>query len=202
MARLRLSSLLLLVPVLFVAVPASAGEMVKALRATTGDTIVVERGGKEETIRLLGIVTPDPTNKKIEVSKFGEWARVALGGIIQNQYVMIESDPKAPPTDEQGARLAYVWKGGDKSSVNERMLLEGFGIVYKKIPFSFVEKYEGDVSKAKSWRKGLWGPDAEKASQQAGKRAQPEYFGQLGGTTGQGGGGGAAWVEVWIISFW
>jgi len=173
----------------------SAGEMVRFVRAVNGNTVVVDRSGTEETLALIGVVTPDPKDKKKEVSSFGGWARDFLGEFLKDQFVMIESDPKVKKPNAAGNRLAYLYRSRDAAFVNLKMISEGYGIALARIEFSKLKQFEEAENQAKVNAVGLWGDRAgEAAHWGSGEANQAKRIGH----TGPGGRGG--WVRGWYYS--
>ena len=86
---------------------------VLVVRALDGDTIVVaDRGGEgaEETIRLLGVDTPETHHPRKPVQCFGPEAAAFTQAHLEGRWVRLEDDVER--RDIYGRRLAYVYLDG------------------------------------------------------------------------------------------
>ncbi len=126
----------------------------KVKRVVDGDTIVVHYRGDEETVRLIGIDTPESVHpdqgRNTESGKVAaEYTRKALDG----EYVGIQMDVQE--RDQYGRLLAYVWVEGEL--FNKNLLEEGLAVVSTyppnvKYESIFLEAQE----KARMDRSGFW----------------------------------------------
>lgn len=91
--------------------------LVLVTRVLAGDLIEVAFGEERFLVRYLMVDAPDPTTP--------EGARAFLRNteLVAQQVVFLE--PDGPDTDEDGAKLRYVFLPGDRF-VNETLLAEGY----------------------------------------------------------------------------
>jgi micrococcal nuclease len=87
-----------------------------------GDTIRVERDGSADTVRLLGIDTPETHHPRKPVECFGPEAAAYTQAQLQGRPVQLEADLEA--RDRYGRRLAYVIVGGER--FNDELLRRGY----------------------------------------------------------------------------
>jgi micrococcal nuclease len=88
-----------------------------------GDTIVVRRaGGQDETIRLLGVDTPETHHPRKPVQCYGPEASAYTTRRLFGQVVRLEDDVERH--DVYGRRLAYVYLHG--ASFDEELLRKGY----------------------------------------------------------------------------
>ncbi len=88
-----------------------------------GDTIVVQRaGGVEETVRLLGIDTPETHHPTAPVECYGPEASAFTSRRLFGELVRLEDDVEA--RDLYDRRLAYVYLRGER--FNDLLLRRGF----------------------------------------------------------------------------
>jgi micrococcal nuclease len=88
-----------------------------------GDTIVVRRdGGDDETIRMLGVDTPETHHPTQPVECFGPEASAFTSRHLFGRVVTLEADVEA--RDVYDRRLAYVYVDGDR--FNDVLLRRGF----------------------------------------------------------------------------
>lgn len=129
----------------------------KIVRIVDGDTLVAAKNGVEDTVRLIGIDTPElyVEGKKVDdpqaISAL-EYAKVALTG----RYVELELD--MDERDRYGRLLAYVWLYD--TMLNKLLLENGIARVATYPPnvkyldeFLILEKY------AKEKKLGIWGSE-------------------------------------------
>jgi len=90
-----------------------------------GDTVEVELAGSTETVRLLGIDTPETVDPDEPVGCFGPEASDRTKALLPpGTEVRLERDEEA--RDRYGRLLAYVHRAEDDVFVNELLLREGF----------------------------------------------------------------------------
>jgi micrococcal nuclease len=88
-----------------------------------GDTIVVRRrGGSDETVRLLGVDTPETHHPTRPVQCYGPEASAYTASRLFGQVVRLEDDVERH--DVYGRRLAYVYLDGE--NFEEELLREGY----------------------------------------------------------------------------
>ncbi|HPM08649.1 MAG TPA: thermonuclease family protein [Candidatus Pacearchaeota archaeon] len=126
---------------------------VKVQEVIDGDTIKVLIAGKTETVRLIGIDTPE-VYKNPEC--YGKEASDYVKKILTDKYVYLSSDTKVGDRDEYGRILRYVFLP-DYSLLNAKLVGQGyaFNFIYSEF---FLMKYFSDLEQqAKKNKIGLWG---------------------------------------------
>ncbi len=101
--------------------PTSADERVKVLRVIDGDTIVVQLNGVEQTVRYIGIDTPEPYAHE-EPDCYSQEASLRNQELVENKIVTLSAD--YGDKDKYGRLLRYVYI--DDVFVNELLVTEGF----------------------------------------------------------------------------
>jgi len=95
----------------------------RVVQVFDGDTIVVRRaGGRDETIRLLGVDTPETHHPRKPVQCYGPEASAYTTSRLFGQVVRLEDDVERH--DIYGRRLAYVYLDG--RNFEEELLRKGF----------------------------------------------------------------------------
>ncbi|MBT9147763.1 MAG: Thermonuclease [Syntrophomonadaceae bacterium] len=89
------------------ATPAITARQVLVTGVTDGDTIRVNIGGQSETVRLIGIDTPETRHPERGVEPFGHEAAAFTKKHLDGKTVWLEMD--ARERDRFGRLLAYVW---------------------------------------------------------------------------------------------
>jgi micrococcal nuclease len=87
-----------------------------------GDTIDVARGGTTDTVRLLGVDTPETHHPRKPVECFGHEAAAYTDSRLRGRAVQLEGDVEG--RDRYGRRLAYVILDGER--FNDELLRRGF----------------------------------------------------------------------------
>lgn len=100
-----------------------AADVGTVVRVVDGDTIVLDLGGHDETVRLLGVDTPETVKPGAAVECFGPEASARLKELIPpGTQVSVERDVEI--RDRYGRLLLFVFRRSDRVLVN-RLLVEG-----------------------------------------------------------------------------
>ncbi|MDP2816489.1 MAG: thermonuclease family protein, partial [Rectinemataceae bacterium] len=108
----------------------------------------------EETIRLLGVDTPETVDPRKPVQVFGKEASDFTKIRLLGKEVLLAFDWDL--RDNYGRLLAYIYLP-DGTCFNATLLQEGFGRAYLQYPFHFLEEFRSLDRTARESRKGLWG---------------------------------------------
>lgn len=125
-------------------------------RFVDGDTIVVNMNGKDETIRMIGVDTPETHHPSKPVQCYGPAAAAYTQNLIGDQKVRLEADPTNQNRDRYNRLLRYVYLS-DGRMVEEELIRNGYGFAYTSFPFTKKEAFVQLEEQAKSANKGLWG---------------------------------------------
>lgn len=120
-----------------------------------GDTISVEMDGKEETVRFIGIDTPETQDPRKAVQCFGKAASGFTKQLIGSQPVRLEADPLSSNRDRYDRLLRYVYLPDGRLAQAE-VIKEGFGFAYTSFPFTKSEEFSTYQREAREQNKGLW----------------------------------------------
>ena|SRR3989344_4593299 len=106
--------------------PASqSAQLVKAVRVIDGDTIKLETG---ETVRYIGIDTPETKHPQKKLQCFGKEAMQKNKELVEGKLIKLEKD--ISETDRYSRLLRYVYLPTDASPsgifINEYLVREGF----------------------------------------------------------------------------
>ncbi len=129
---------------------------VKVVGSADGDTLHVLIDGKEETVRLLGVDTPETKDPRKSVQCFGQAASSYTKLLVTGRAVKLHSDPMQTDRDKYGRLLRYV-EFEDGTSLNERLVYEGYAFAYEAYPDSKLEYFKKLESDARANKRGLWG---------------------------------------------
>jgi micrococcal nuclease len=128
----------------------------RVTRVVDGDTVHARVGGHDETIRYIGLDTPETVKPNTPVQCFGKAASAANRRLVDGQRVRLRLD--AEPRDRYGRLLAYVYRRRDGLFVNAALVRDGFATILT-IPPNV--SHSGDLRalerRARARRRGLWG---------------------------------------------
>ena len=140
----------------------SAGAVWRTVaRVVDGDTVaLVAEGGGVETVRLIGLDTPEVVDSKKPVQCFGLEASVEAEQLLVGQRVRLERDPTQGERDVFGRTLGYLFLQ-DGTNVAQHMIAEGFGREYTfKKAYLYQAGFRAAQARAQQLGKGLWAPGA------------------------------------------
>ncbi len=130
----------------------------KVLECIDGDTIRVKIENPPaglldtETIRLIGVDTPETKHPNKPVERFGKEAAAFTRSFLQGKTVFLAFDWDL--RDAYKRLLAYVYVEG--SCFNSYLILKGYAYAYVKYPFQFMEEFKQYEKQARSNKAGLW----------------------------------------------
>lgn len=131
------------------------------LKVVDGDTIRVEllETGETETIRFLGVNTPESVDPRRPVECFGKEASRFMKILLDGTFVYLESDPEADERDKYDRLLRTIFLE-DGTNVNALLLQEGYAHAYLSFPMNEERKtlYRRLEREAREAERGLWDP--------------------------------------------
>ena len=127
------------------------------VRVVDGDTIVVDLGGQEERVRLIGIDTPESVAEERPDQCYGTEASDEVKRLLPpGTELILERDVE--PRDQYGRLLAYVYRSVDDVFVNEVLVRDGYAGVLNYPPNdAYAERFRTLETAARSAGAGLWG---------------------------------------------
>jgi micrococcal nuclease len=115
-----------------------------------GDTIEIEGG---QTIRYIGIDTPETVHPSKPVECFGQEASNKNKELVEGKRIKLEKD--VSETDKYGRLLRYVWVGD--IFVNDYLVRQGYAYVYTYPPdVKYNEQLVQAQQEARENNRGLW----------------------------------------------
>lgn len=125
-------------------------------RFIDGDTIEVNMNGATETVRLIGIDTPEIHRPNTPVQCYGPQAAQFTKATIGSGKVRLQADPLNTNRDRYGRLLRYVYLS-DGTLLQAKIISEGYGFAYTLFPFSRTQQFSDYERLAQMAGKGLWG---------------------------------------------
>jgi micrococcal nuclease len=121
-----------------------------------GDTFKALIDNAAETVRLIGIDTPETKDPRKPVQCFGKEASAMAHSILDGQRVRLEADPSQDNRDKYGRLLRYAYLP-DGTSFNKMMIEEGYAHEYTyAIPYQFQTEFKAAENAARAANRGLW----------------------------------------------
>lgn len=125
-------------------------------RYVDGDTIAVNMNGNIETIRFIGVDTPETHKPNTPVQCYGpEAAANTKAQISKFGKVRLQADSLDTNRDRYGRLLRYVYLP-DGTLLNEKIIQDGYGFAYLNFPFSKKDQFAKDGQAAQAAKAGLW----------------------------------------------
>lgn len=132
-----------------------AAEFGKVVRVVDGDTIKVKIGGRVETVRLIGVDTPETVDPRRSVQYFGREASDFVTDLAEGEEVRLEADRQCANRDKYRRLLRYVYLP-DGKLLNAEIIVQGYGFAYTKYPFSRMKEFRKLQRTARRAARGLW----------------------------------------------
>lgn len=127
----------------------------RVLEFADGDTVVVDMNGTKETIRFIGVDTPETHDPRKTVQCFGYAAADFTKNLIGKNNVRLEADPLNTNRDRYNRLLRYVYLP-DGTLVNLEIIKQGYGFAYTSFPFTKAEEFSAAQKEARESNRGLW----------------------------------------------
>ena len=123
------------------------------IRVVDGDTIHVSLGGREYTVRYIGVDTPETVDPRRPVQLFGKEASDRNKQLVEGKVVTLEKD--VSETDRFGRLLRYVYVDG--KMVNATLVEEGYARAATFPPdVKYQELFRRLEQEAREAKRGLW----------------------------------------------
>ncbi len=121
-----------------------------------GDTIKVNINGTVETLRLIGMDTPETVDPRKPVQCFGKEASNKAKELLVGTKVRLEKDPTQGELDKYGRTLAYIYRE-DGMFYNKYMIEQGYAHEYTyNTPYKYQAEFKAVQKSAQENLRGLW----------------------------------------------
>lgn len=146
------------VETLFTASPANNADAITISRVVDGDTIKVLIDGEEETIRIIGVNTPETVDPRKPVECFGQEASNATKEMLDvGEVITLTADPTQDDHDKYGRLLRYIADDSDQD-VGLWLISQGYAHEYTyDVPYERQDTYKEAEDAAQAGELGLWG---------------------------------------------
>lgn len=138
--------------------PTSQSTYYSVAEVVDGDTIKINMGGKVETLRLIGMDTPETVDPRKPVQCFGKEASNKAKELLSGKKVRIETDATQGERDKYSRLLAYVYRE-DGVFYNKYMIEQGYAHEYTyNTPYKYQTDFKSAQKSAQTNQMGLWSP--------------------------------------------
>ena len=120
-----------------------------------GDTIAVDMNGSIETVRMIGVDTPETHKPNTPVQCYGPEAAAYTKQLIGTNKVRLQADPLDTNRDRYNRLLRYVLLP-DGRLVEKELIVNGYGFAYTQFPFEKTDEFKTAQQAAQTAKKGLW----------------------------------------------
>jgi micrococcal nuclease len=124
-------------------------------QSVDGDTFQVDMAGKKETVRLIGVDTPETHKPNTPVQCQGPEAADFARRTIEGKAVRLEADPTNDNRDRYDRLLRYAYME-DGTLFNKLLIDRGFGFAYLSFPFLKKDEFARAQANAQTSKAGLW----------------------------------------------
>lgn len=126
---------------------------------TDGDTIKVDIKGVIQTVRFIGIDTPETKDPRKPVQCFGIEATARMKQYVEGKSVALITDSTQGDHDKYGRLLRYVFLQ-DGTHVGYEMIRGGYAHEYTyALPYAYQTEFKEAQRLAMESEAGLWSPD-------------------------------------------
>lgn len=123
-----------------------------------GDTIKVNIDGVTETLRLIGIDTPETVDPRKPVQCFGVEASNKAKELLSGKKVRVEKDQTQGDKDKYGRLLVYIYRE-DGLFFNKYMIEKGYAHEYTyDLPYKYQSEFKAAETYARENQLGFWSP--------------------------------------------
>ena len=128
------------------------------VKFSDGDTITVDMNGTNETIRFVGVDTPETHDPRKKVQCGGPAASAYTKNSLTaaGLKVRLAADSLSSNRDRYNRLLRYVYLP-DGTFFNLKLIQEGYGFYYPYFPFSKSADFAAAQESAQNAHKGVWG---------------------------------------------
>ncbi len=154
MVKLTRSSVSSITPHLL---PTPTEEKAIVTRVIDGDTIDVFINDKKDTVRFIGINSPEIHDPRMPVQCFGKEASERAQALLSGKNILLRNDVSQSNRDKYQRLLRYVFLL-DGTNINKKMIEDGYAheYTYASNPYFFQKEFIEAEKGARENKKGLW----------------------------------------------
>lgn len=127
----------------------------RVVHVDDGDTMVVNMNGSEQSVRFIGVDTPETSDPRKNVQCYGYEASDYTKRLLSGKEVRLEADPLNTNRDRYNRLLRYVYLP-DGTLVNAELIKRGYGFAYVSFPFTKSTEFTAYQAQAQAAKLGVW----------------------------------------------
>lgn len=125
-------------------------------KVVDGDTIAISMNGSIETIRFIGIDTPETVDPRKPVQCFGVEASNKTKELLTGKSVYLEYDSTTGMRDKYDRLLAYIYRE-DGVFINKYLVENGYAYEYTyNTAYKYQAEFKAAQKSAETAQRGLW----------------------------------------------
>lgn len=141
---------------------------VRVIKVHDGDTVTLMLDRRMRKTRLIGIDAPEMNQRP-----WGRRAKEHLTGIMDRSGWLVSVETDTATYDKFDRPLVYL-RTREKEFINEQMVLDGYAVSFTIKPnVMYQEKFMQAELRAKTEKKGIWGPNGLKEAPSTYRRKHP-----------------------------
>jgi endonuclease YncB( thermonuclease family) len=114
-------------------------------------TLTVTVDGRATPVRLVGVAEAKVTGAEPPMT-----ARAFLRNLLAGEFVHLVPDENLDATDEEGRRVAYVYRVPDGMLVNLELIRQGYAVTAQDYAFQHLDAFVIYQRRARADDRGLW----------------------------------------------
>lgn len=131
----------------------------KIVSTVDGDTVRLQLFGKQRSVRLIGVDTPETRDPRRGVQCYGREAAAFTQATLNGVTVQVTFDVSQGIFDKYDRPLVYLWLP-DGTSFNQRLIAEGYAFEYTyNLPYRYQTEHQAAEADARTNARGLWAPE-------------------------------------------
>ena len=139
--------------------PQNDSELYTVASVVDGDTAKLIINGKTETLRIIGLDTPETKDPRKPVQCFGREATAKAKDLLEGKKVRIESDSTQGERDKYERLLLYIILP-DGRNFSKVMIEDGYAFEYTyNKPYKYQSEFKQAQATARDQNRGLWSPN-------------------------------------------
>ena len=140
----------------------------RVIKVNDGDTITLRMDNRIYKARLIGFDAPEMGQEP-----WGKKAREHLRTLLKDSGWNVSVETDIEKYDKYDRLLVYLWTN-DKTFINERMLADGYAVLFTFQPNSkYVDLFRKARREAREKKNGIWGPEGLKEKPVEYKKKHP-----------------------------
>ncbi len=125
----------------------------RVVRIIDGQTLLVSSGGNRKKVRLLGI---DLVSSEESEGDFEQESKHHLEKLVLGKQVFLTHDGSVAKEDEEGVEVAYVYRKGDNTFLNLKMIRDGYSLAATTYDYQLSDIFSGQQEQAQEQGAGIW----------------------------------------------